>query len=315
MKLAYLGYDKTSFKTHNVLECYFDQIDSYLVDANLEANDLFFSKLQLIANNVCIPVDETLRTTQHKLVLKEIKNDYAGLKKSISYNYDLPTVKQSKALDYKKKQMVLKDILSINFNKLTNKHEIQTKNFELLEYDYLIIQGHQLVADRIQDIKQNIINKIQVQTHLILNIEFTIKYKIDKQHLKQEFIFIENILLKTIFDNWYICGISQNKISLGLFIPYSQRSSVEFLDFITNRTQDLLNKSFTSFTIGEMLNRWESASDGFVSSKMALRYPRNSSVFPSFVFWTQNKINDYIQNLFVIKNKKNRFLFAEKGNS
>ena len=87
MKLAYLGYDKTVLKAHPVLEQYFGVIDSYLVNTDSEAGSLDLLSLPIMANNVCVPMDETLQTVQHKLVLQEIKNEYVYLKKNILLNY------------------------------------------------------------------------------------------------------------------------------------------------------------------------------------------------------------------------------------
>lgn len=312
MKLAYLGYDKTVLKAHPVLEQYFNVIDSYLVNTDSEAGSLDLLSLPIMANNVCIPMDETLQTIQHKLVLQEIKNEYAYLKKNIFLDYKLTDSEFLGAKKALKKQLSIKDVVSIMFDRNLNKHFIQTKGAELEEYDYIIVQAHQLVTDQFQDIKQNIISRPQIQKYSILNIEFAAQYSLNKYHLHHEFIFIDNMRLKTIFDNWYICSISQNKFTVGLYIPFSRYDSNEFLEFITNRTYDVMSKSFESFKIGELLSRSASTSDGFVSHNAKLRYPKKSSVFPSFDYWPQNKINDYIKNLFIYKNKKNRNLFAEK---
>lgn len=313
MKLAYLGYDKTVLKTHPVLEQYFDAIDSYLVNIDSEASSLDLLSLPILANNVCIPMDETLQTVQHKLVLREIRNEYIYLKKNVLLDYKstngefLGTLKKSL-----KKQLNLKDIVSIKFDRRLKKHFVQTKDNEVTEYDYLIVQGHQLVTDLICDIKQNIMSCPQIQSYVVLNLEFSVQYNLHQHHLHHEFVLIDNIRLKTIFDNWYICSRSQNTLTACLLIPFSNYNLTEFLDFITNRIHNILSESFESFKVGELLSRRVSASDGFVSKSAKLKYLKSSTVFPSFDYWPQHKVNDYINNLFIIKNKKNRNLFGEK---
>lgn len=312
MKLAYLGYDKTALKPLPVLEQHFSHIDFYLVNSDQVASDLDFLKLPIMAQNVCIPVDEALQTIKHKLVLHDIRNEYNALKQSLFSGFNLSADEFIGTKKSEKKQFELKDIVSIKFEKKINKHVIERQRHEPQEYNYLIIQGHQLVSDSVQSHRQNIIHRPQTQSFLILNLEFEMQYRLHKQYVHHDFIFIDNISLKTIFDNWYLCSFSQNKLSVGLYIPYAQHQSEEFLDYITGRVRALLSKSFEAFKIEELLSRKVSASDGFVVQALKLNYPKNSSVFPSFDYWPQNKINDYIKNVFVVKNKKNRNLFAEK---
>lgn len=312
MKLAYLGYDKTLTKTNAVLGQHFGVIDNYLMNENLEANSLNFFSLPIMADNVCIPTDESLYTVRHKSVLYKIKNEFTLLKKNIFSEYKLTGDEITGTKKSIRQQFSFDEIESIYFNKKKKKYLLQSKSHGLIEYDYLIVQGHQLVTDRLQMIKQNIISKTQTQSYLVLNLEFSAQYRLHDQHLRHDFIFIDSTNYNTVFDNWYICSYASNKLLVSLIIPAANYRSDELLQFIEARTLQVLSNSLKSFEFGVLVNRWLSCMDGFVTQKLKLMYPKTSTVFPSFDYWTQNKINNYIKNIFVVKNKKNRALYTEK---
>lgn len=329
MKLAYFGYDKTALKVQLVLEQYFTGIDYYLVKSSLDGNSanntshLDLLNIPIMTSNVCIPSDEVLRTTQHKLILHQIKNEYNFFKKNIFTEFAVNNEELTGTKRCTKKQFNLADITSVIFNKKTNKHgiQIEEKNQvqKIMEYDYLIMEGHQLVCDYFQDKKQNIISRFQTQSYVILSLEFLIEYKLHKQYVHHDFIFIDNILLRTIFDNWYFCSLSQNKINVALYIPSGQDMSEEFLDFISQRTYKLLSDSLEAFAIGELVRHEILPSNGFIIKGLKINNRENAAVFPSFTFWSQNKVNDYIKSVFIAKNitknKKNTNLFREKETS
>lgn len=312
MRLAYLGYDKTSLKTNTVLEQHFEAIDNYLVNDNLEANNLNFFNLPIMANNVCIPIDESLYTVQHKSVLYKIKNEFTMLKKNLFADYRLTGDEITGTRKSVKQQFSFDEIESLFFIKKKNKYLLQMKGKEPIEYDYLIVQGHQLVTERLQLLQQNIMRKPQKQSFLILNLEFTAKYRLHEQHLRHDFIYIENTNYNTVFDNWYICSYSGNRLLVSLIVPSANYRSEELMDFLAARARGALSESLKPFEIGQLQNRWISCADGFVTQRVKLNNLSFASVFPSFDYWTQNKINNYIKNIFVVKNKRNRALGTEK---
>ncbi len=312
MKLAYLGFDKTLLKTNTVLSQYFAEIDYYLVNENLEANSLNFFSLPIMANNVCIPTDESLYTNQHKSVLFKIKNEFTLLKKNIFSDYRLTGDEITGTKKSLKNQFGFSDIESIFFDRKKKNYQLQTRSNGMIEYDYLIIQGHQLVTDQLQTVKQNVIGQQQLQSYLMLNLEFPASYKLHDAHLRQDFIFIDNTNFNTVFDNWYVCSYSANKLTVSLIIPTVQHHSEELQEFVAARSRQVLNDSLSSFEIGPVTKKWISCIDGYVTQKMTVSFPKHSSVFPSFDYWTQNKVNNYIKNIFVVKNKKNPVLFNEK---
>jgi len=316
MKLAYLAFDKTALRTHSELAPYFSGIDTYLLNMQVEARDLDIFNLPIMTSHVFIPRDVGLQTIQHKLILKKIKSEYFFLKQNIFSGFKFSS-EEPVIVSHSEKQLYnLSDIAAIIFNKVSKKYNIQTKDQNLIEYDYLIIEGHQLVSDSVQNKDQNIINKLQRQSAIILNLDFSAHYKWHKQHQYHEFIFVNNTEIRTVFDNWYFCRVSHDKVSVSLYIPFELHESEDFLNFVTARTHKLFSQTLEPFNISSisegLVCRSFSASDGFVIKNMTLRHAKNSAVFPSFSFWPQHKINDYIQNAFVIKNKKNSYLFREK---
>lgn len=312
MRLAYIGYDRTALKTNTVLEQHFDIIDNYLINDSLESNNLNFFGLPIMADNVCIPIDESLYTAQHKSVLFKIKNEFTMLKKNLFAEYRLTGDEITGTRKSTKQQFSFDEIENLFFIKKKNKYLLQRKGKEPIEYDYLIVQGHQLVTDRLQLLKQNVMSKPQRQSFLILNLEFSAKYRLHDQHLRHDFIYIDNTNYNTVFDNWYICSYSSNRLLVSLFAPSANYRSEELMEFLAARARTALSESLTAFEFGPLQNRWISCADGFVTQKLKLNNPNYASVFPSFDYWTQNKINNYIKNIFVVKNKKNRALYTEK---
>ena len=312
MRLAYLGYDKTSLKTNTVLEQHFEIIDNYLVNDSLEANNLNFFSLPIMANNVCIPIDESLYTIQHKSVLYKIKNEFTMLKKNLFADYRLTGDEITGTRKSTKQQFSFDEIESLFFIKKKNIYLLQMKGKEPIEYDYLIVQGHQLVTEKLQFLRQNIMSKPQKQSYLIMNLEFTAKYRLHDQHLRHDFIYIDNTNYNTVFDNWHICSYTSNRLLVSLFVPAANYRSEELMAFVDARVRGALSESLKAFELGPLQNRWISCADGFVTQKLKLNNLSYASVFPSFDYWTQNKINNYIKNIFLVKNKKNRALYTEK---
>lgn len=312
MRLAYIGFDKTVLKTNTVLSQHFLEIDYYVMNENQESNSLNFFSLPIVANNVSIPTDESLYTVQHKSVLYKIKNELALLKKNIFSDYRLTGDEITGIRQSHNQQFSFDQIESLVFNKKKKLYQLQHLGRGLLEYDYVILQGHQLVSDQLQLIKQNIVQRPQQQSFLMLNLECAVRYKLHPAHLRHDFIYIDNTNFNSVFDNWYICSYSGNRLSVSLIIPYVNHSSPELQEFVAERTLQILREALSAFEFGAVLSRRISCLDGFVTQKFELNYPKTSSVFPSFDYWTQNKINNYIKNIFATKKKKRNVLFNEK---
>lgn len=315
MKLAYFAYSRASTKAHRVLEQYFDTIDTYLYNTSDEIIDYDLQNLSIMADHVIIPNNIELLTTQHKIVLQKIKNEYQFFKKNILLGYNQSSediIGTSKSI---KKIYNISDVSEMTYDSDLNKHIIFSDNNKQKEYDYLIIESNEFIGSKISNIKQNVISRSGRQSHIILNLEFGLQGRVQsKQHLHHEFILVDNVEVKTVFDNWYICSLMHNKILVSQLIPFEKYHSEEFLDFITSRTFNALVRNFDTFIIDDLVSRYISTCDGFYQKKIKLNYPKNSAALPSFLFWSQNKVNDYINNMFILKNKKNRNLFDEKGN-
>ena len=231
----------------------------------------------------------------------------------------LASLKNSKV-----RNLSLNAISDLHFNKKTGLYVIQSNlNNEIskepekpekivFEYDYLIVENHQLVSQALLTKSQNVIKQLHFQSHVVLNLEFPLQYKLHKQYLYHDFIFIENMQLKTIFDNWYICSFSQDKACIRLFIPYDKHQAEDYLNFISDRVYNRICRSFEAFEFKDVQKRWVSTSDGFTLKDLKLNFPRNSSIMPSFSFWPQYKINNYIKELMAFNKKKNKRLFMER---
>ncbi|MEQ1721997.1 MAG: hypothetical protein ABL930_02395, partial [Pseudobdellovibrio sp.] len=88
-----------------------------------------------------------------------------------------------------------------------------------------------------------------------------------------------------------------------------------YIDFLVQRNRDLFEKSFITFKMGEILNKSIIATNGFGKNHIATRNKQSSFVFPSFSYWSKERVAGFIQDVFLNKNKKNKMFFSEKENS
>lgn len=235
--------------------------------------------------------------------IKRQKTILASLKNSKVRNLSLNAISD---LHFDKKTGLY--VIQSNLNKEINKEPEKI----VFEYDYLIVENHQLVSQALLTKSQNVIKQLHFQSHVVLNLEFPLQYKLHKQYLYHDFIFIENMQLKTIFDNWYICSFSQDRACIRLFIPYDKHQAEDYLNFISDRVYNRICRSFEAFEFKDVQKRWISTSDGFTLKDLKLNFPRNSSIMPSFSFWPQYKINNYIKELMAFNKKRNKRLFMER---
>lgn len=316
MKLAYIAFNKTAEKSHHILGQYFDTIDTYTINENNDLYDFDLLNLPIMTHHVLVPSQIELQTNCHKTVLQRLKNEIYYLRKNLFMGYSFNSEVLAGITNSSKKFYKLSDIKEIVFDKSLNKHRINFVDNEVhKEYDYLIVESNEITTSNLSQLKQNIMTKPAEQSHIILNLEYEIKYKVQKQHFHHEFVLIDNPNMKSIFDNWFFCNMYHNKISCSIFIPYEKYTSEEYLKFITERTHSVLSRSLTAFEFGNVMKHNFSASDGFVQKQPKLKFSKNSALFPTFTYWSQNKVNDYVHNIFIMKNKKNKNLFDEKGNA
>lgn len=311
MRLAYIAYNKTSFKAHHVLEQHFSSIDTYLINQE-DVCDYDIINMPVMVDNVLIPTNIELQTTRHKLILHDIASEFNFFKKNLLLDSGVQN-EDSILLSKKseKIQIPFQSIELVEFNKITNKYTISSNNTEK-EYDYLIVESHQLLGEELMNKTHEVLSKNSQQSHLVLNLEFATKYKLHKQHLHNDFLYVVNAKVKAIFDNWYLCSLLENKLCVSLFYPYSQLKSEELIAYIVDRVRSVLNLSLDVFEIAELIKHSFGACDGFTIKDPILKHPKSSSAFPTFSYWPQNQVNNYIQNTFYLKNVKNKNLFKEK---
>jgi hypothetical protein len=319
MKLAYIAYDRTALKAHFVLEQHFERIDTFLVDSEKPIAQLDFADLPLMAHNTYIQHKNETQTQAHKKVLSRIQDEYSFFKNQIYANEKINHSDVKKLSPPAIARSVVKNIFPINelvgfsYNKKSYKHYFKTlKNAALLDYDYVIIQNHQLVTDALEGKEQNIFTTKGALQDVVLNINFSLKHKISSLSLDNECIYISNIELKSIFDNWYICQIGSEIINVSLLVPFKQYKDPKYFEFIQKRTARAMQLAFTSFEVGELLSHCIFATDGFSEQVIALNYKKSTALFPSFTYWSEDKINAYVNTVFFGKNLKNKILFTEK---
>lgn len=313
MKLAYLGYDKNIFKSYSFLAKYFQEIDSYLVNYDNSAQNSDLADIPLMTGNVYIGKNSLLYTEKHKSSLAQIDSEYSQLKKSIVSADAIDTGANSET-KLNKNYYRAKDITALEFDRNSSKYFIETKHQGRFEYDYIVIQDHKSISDLFEDKKQNVFKGEADQAYVMLNLDFAIKAKLGKEVVEQEFIFVENPIVRSLFDNWYICKVDSDKIAINFYIPFKQQHSEELIEFLTQRTRKIFDKEFITFELGEVLNKSILATNGFSNQNIRIKNKNLGTVFPSFSYWSEGRVAGFIQNVFLNKNKKNKIFFSEKEN-
>jgi hypothetical protein len=304
MKLAYIAMDRTAHKAHGVLERHYSTVDFYLADSNSKTLNIDVAELPIMAGNVCIPVSRSLRTVQHNLVMQEIKSEHTLLLGSIYPRKNLQNENLDAVPLTSGNIKNISDIHYIAYNREKQKYLFEcVGETAVTEYDFLVIQDNQYVMSLLLDKQRDLFMSFTEQTKVILNFDFEVKH-FTRFNEDRDFLFVDNCRQKTIHDNWYICQLRDKRISVSLYIPLEMQNSPSYLDFLAKRVTSVLNAAFDVFKVGALLSKSVLACDGFYTHRAKLRYGKSSVLIPTFTFWSQPKINNYISHL--IKGKHNK---------
>ena len=307
-----MGYDRSVAKAYTALSTCFSEIDSYLCDEHFHGSQADFLELPIIADNVYISKEAGLQTSKHRSLLKAVDAEYNFFKNNIYRKENIGRESLSAPGKLQQNQFLLKDVIRLHFDVDNNKFIIEGKEKDPIQYDYLVVQSHQLVTEMLYDHGHNLFSVLPTQGNILINLDFEIEKQHPGDHLSNECIYIQNVDLKTVFDNWYICNLSLDRLRVSTLIPGEQSKSAEFLDFITQRIRAAMAQAFETITFKELIDRRVSAIDGFDLAATKLVHPKYSCAFPSFTFWSQEKVNFYVVHQFLAKNKTNRALFYGK---
>lgn len=315
MKIAYLGFDKTITKASAVLNQYFDSVDYFIYDNSEKTDPPSFEALPIMVENLLLPETEVLFTDEHRLVQKKIKSQYNKYKKAI---YNHLKLKDKKIISSDVEKLTLRDfseIVNIVYDQKQNVYNIENKNQAFYKYNYLIIQNNLFLIEDLQRRHKRILKKIPTHNFVGVRLIFSFKPKNSEEIMDQDFLLIDNADMMDIFDNWYIVRLSNNRITISFHIPYDQRFSENYIDFVIRRAENILRRKLSTLDIGSLIDQSLDFSDTLINQKtVKIYYPKNSCIFPSFTYWTQEKINYFVENYFVNKNRKNYNLFEKRGN-
>lgn len=311
MRLAYIAMDRTAHKAHGMLEKHFSTVDFYLADSNSKTLNIDVAELPIMAANVCIPAGQPLRTVQHNLVMQELRPEYNTLLSNIYTRKNL----QNENLDAMPLTSGniknISDIHYISFNREKQKYFLEcVGQAGAIEYDFLIVQDNQYVMSLLLDKQRDLFIRFTEQSKVILNFDFEVKHLAPCLEAV-DFIFVDNCQQKSIQDNWYICQLREDRISISVYIPLEMQSTADYIDFLAKRVSSVLNSRFDRFNIGLLLNKHILACDGYYSHRARLRYPKHGALIPTFTFWAQPKINNYLSLLVKAKNSKTKNLTAK----
>ena len=304
MKLAYIAMDRTAHKAHGMLEKHFSTVDFYLADASSKTLNIDLAELPIMAANVCIPAERSLRTVKHNLVMQEIRQEYGNLLSNIYTRKNLQNENLESMPLTSGNIKNISDIHYISFNKEQQKFLFECVGVAgATDYDFLIVQDNQYVMSLLLDKQRDLFVSFTEQAKVILNFDFEAKH-LSKFVEATDFLFVDNFQQKSIFDNWYICQLREDRISVSVYIPFAMQNSADYVDFLAKRVASVLNGTFDLFKVGLLLNKHILACDGYYMHRARLRYSKNGALIPTFTFWSQPKINNYLSLLIKSKNNK-----------
>jgi hypothetical protein len=301
MKLAYITSDRSSLKTLPLLQKYYSNIHFYLVNPKTYGVDLEAEKLPILVDGLNISVDSSLRTPQQERIFKKNSVNYKNFFNQI-YPPKVPT--ESEIYEEPKQGWQEFDVNEINFikyNRELGKYAIENTKLEITEYDLLLVQNSQMIMAEILEKQQNLFNSFTEQSKSILTLVFNLERRHKQAATAANFIFVENSLLESVQDNWYLVKLNADTAEVSFYIPYEMQGSEDYKNFLAHRVSTALNSRLVAFNIGEFIGNYVTPADGYYTYKAKLRHSKGGALTPTYNLWSAEKITSHLSQ--TLKNK------------
>ncbi len=307
MKLAYIAYDATSLKTQNILSKNFGEIEYFFVQPNSRRTDAVFEEWPILTDSLCIPAEKLFQTKQHELALGQVRSQYEKLKsellgpamglKQITKDPGASAIMTSP----------FNEIKDIFFDSSKQKVIIEKGTLGTSEYDFLIVENHQLIASEIKHIKSQLFSIQPAHSHVWYSIGFT--YQLKKNRVgflpDRKFFFVKDRKNCALVDNWYGCHFEKSgQVIVQQWVPFNQYQNLDYKRFMIERTRAAIETEFDFLTSLEYSNSYVESTAGYCTQRGRAKKSKLSAVVPPVCFWSQLQIDSVFTQLMEPKIKK-----------
>ncbi len=297
MKAAYLAYDRNSLAAGAVLSTYFEQVDFFIADDVRPAIAVNLDAATVMTDTVQIPAEAALQTRTHQQALKSIQKELVWFKNILQIEVPKNTETQFENTKSIKPEIhLIASIKDIVINSKTNDVYIERENIGVTQYQGIFIEDHQIVADHLGSFSKNIFKRPPVNSHVWFSVEFTYELKKPRENNlgQRHFTLIKDRMNKSILDNWYFVRTQDQIITVQQWLPINQVKNSDFQKFIIERVEKILKAKLDLLQISQFNQMYVNASPGFSLGKTALLHNKISTLMPSFNFWPQRSVDQFL---------------------
>lgn len=302
MKLAFITSDRSSLKTLPLLQKYYSQVHFYFANSKTAGVDLEAEKLPLLVDGLNVSPEAAMRTPHQELVFKKNLNNYKNFFNQIYPAKVSAEVEDTESAPQEFLESGIGEINFIKYNRELGKYAIENSRLEITEYDFLLIQNSQAIMAEVLEKQQNLFNSFTEQTKSIITLVFNLK-QFHKEGSPNSFIFVENSLLDSVQDNWYLVKLNADTAEISFYIPYEMQESEDYKSFLAHRVSAALNRKFVAFQLSDYIGSFVTPADGYYSYKAKLRHAKGGALVPTYNLWTTEKVTAHLGQL--LKSKLN----------
>ena len=304
MKLAYIASDSLALESESVISAQnYEIIHFYLADQKPIQKYKEIENQILLIDHLAVVPDEKNQTTAHKNVKKRIKPSLDSFLKNIYVGRNFNYIADSSKVSASKDIFSIHDISFLKFNRELGKYSIENSQKQIIEYDFLLIENNQFIMNLIIEKQQNLFFSFTEQSRCLLTLNFSVETNLPQFQTHREFILVDNSEVNSTFDNWYLISIDKNILKCSFNIPIEMQRNEDYLNFLINRTQEVLSRNLIAISKLTYLNSSVAPLDGYYRYKAQLRNSRSGALVPKYFLWSEDKRNGHLQN--ILKNKSN----------
>lgn len=237
-----------------------------------------------------------MRTPQQEFVFKKNFQNYKTFFNQIYPAKVSAEIEDTNSDVHEFQESGIGEINFIKYNRELGKYAIENSRLEITEYDFLLIQNSQAIMAEVLEKQQNLFNSFTEQTKSIITLVFNLKH-FHKTGSPNSFIFVENSLLESVQDNWYLVKLGTDTAEVSFYIPYEMQESEEYKLFLSQRVAAALNRRFVAFQLEDFIGSYVTPADGYYSYKAKLRHSKGGALVPTYNLWTVEKMTSHLSQL------------------
>lgn len=300
MKLAYFGYDGSALRSLNFFSQSFKSVDFYLAQDTMP-QILSIEQVPILTRNFFIDVDERQRTSEQKKIhqrLSENISRFTQLYSNEAVLLDEPAPLANAGRPADSSLILLAEVLSVHqadggLIEVRRLKENKLYDFVAVEPSVFMKIFFSKLNNTAPDI-QKLLNSQSDQQLIFLNFKYPKKNRYTAEFSEKKIIVVENIDLDSIVDNFYLCQLEEQEISIDFLISASKHQDAEYINFLAQRARRTIADRFLSLELGEVAHYSLYPSQSHFTAKKN----RNSFSLPYARGLTENQLNYYLSKRF-----------------